>query len=98
MRRGGYPTPLSCDSGWDEKHEHTRSDNVAVAVAVSTVAVVVLQLVRRNAVAHIVFVPRYHIKPRKVRPRRCLLTGDTKLAVQPCSQRRLESCSCRRSA
>ena len=34
---------------WDEKHKHTRSDTVAVAVAVSTVAVVVRQLVRANA-------------------------------------------------
>ena len=62
-----------CDSGWDEKHWHTRSDNEAVAVAVSTVAVVVRQLVRGNALAHIVFVPRYHKKAPQGRPRRCVL-------------------------
>ena len=34
------------DSGWDEKHKHTRSDSVAAAVAVSTVVVVLRQLIR----------------------------------------------------
>ena len=43
---------------WDNrKHKHARSDSVTVAVAVSTVAVVVRQLVRGNAVAHVVLVP-----------------------------------------
>ena len=82
---GRHPPPSSCDSGWDEKHKHTRSDNVAPALAVSTVVVVVRQLVRGNAIAHVVFVPRYHIKPRRGRPGRCVLTSDTKLAVQSSS-------------
>ena len=100
---GRYPPPSSCESGWDEKHKHTRSDNVAVAVAVSTVAVVVRQLVRGNAVADIVFVPRYHIKPRKVRFEKTCVDSDrdTKRAravpaVQPATLLdKKKSCSCR---
>ena len=52
----------------------------APAVAVSTVAVV-----RGNAIAHVVLVPRCHEKPRKGRLGRCVLTGDPKLAVQSSS-------------
>ena len=48
----------TCDRRWDKrKHKHARSDNVTVAVAVSTVAVVVRQLIRGNAIANVVFVP-----------------------------------------
>ena len=48
----------TCDRRWDKrKHKHARSDNVTVAVAVRTVAVVVRQLVRGNADAHVVLVP-----------------------------------------
>ena len=36
-------------------------------------AVVVRQLVRGNAIAHVVFVPRCNKKPRNRRPRRCVL-------------------------
>ena len=51
------------DRRWDKrKHKHTRSDNVTVLVAVSTVAVVARQLIRGNAIAHVVFVPWCDIK------------------------------------
>ena len=42
--------------GQKESHTHTKH-NVTVAVAVSTVAVVVRQLIRGNAIARVVFVP-----------------------------------------
>ena len=54
-----------CESGWEEKHKHTRSDNVAAAVAVSTVAMVVRQLIRETAISHVVLVPQYDKKHRK---------------------------------
>ena len=47
-------------------------------MAVSTVAVVVRQLIRGNAIAHVVFVPWCDRKPRKGRPRECVLTDVTK--------------------
>ena len=66
---------------WDKrKHKHARSDNVTVAVAVRPVAVVVRHLVRGNAVAHVVLVPWCDKKPRKGRPRGCVLTDVTRLA------------------
>ena len=66
---------------WDKrKHKHTRSDHVTGAVAVSTVAVVVRQLIRGYAVAHVVFVPWCDKKPRKGRPRECVLTDVTRRA------------------
>ena len=42
--------------GVKHKNKHARGDNVTVAVAVSTVAVVVRQLIRGIAIAHVVFV------------------------------------------
>ena len=54
--------------------------NVTVAVAVSAVAVVVRQLIRGNAIAHVVFVPWCDKKPRKERPERSVLTDVTRLA------------------
>ena len=51
---------------------------MTVAVAVSTVAVVVRQLIRGNAIAHVVFVPWCDRKPRKGRSRGCVLTDVTK--------------------
>ena len=54
--------------------------NVTVAVAVSTVAVVVRQLIRGNAIAHVVFVPWCDKKPRKERLERSALTDVTRLA------------------
>ena len=77
----------TCDRRWDKrKHKHARSDNVTVAVAVSTVAVVVRQLIRGNAIAHVVFVPWCDRKPRKGRPRGCVLTDVTK--VRPATAQR----------
>ena len=58
----------TCDRRWDNrKHKHARSDIVTVAVAVSTVAVIVRQLIRRNAIVHVVFVPWCDRMPRKGR-------------------------------
>ena len=73
--------PWTCDRRWDKrKHKHARGDNVTVAVAVSTVAEVVRQLIRGNAVAHVVFVPWCDRKPRKGRPRGRVLTDVTRIA------------------
>ena len=47
-------------------------------MAVSTVAVVVRQLIRGNVIAHVVFVPWCEKKLRKGRPRGCVLTDVTK--------------------
>ena len=94
----------TCDSGWDEMHKHTRSDNVAVAVAVSTVAVVVRQVVRVNAVAHVVSVPRYDKKSPKKSPAKeagkmCLEQDLKQLAVQQlpsiCTNQVLTNCDVR---
>ena len=65
--------------GQKEGQTHTKHI-VTVAVAVSTVAVVVRQLIRGNAIAHVVFVPWCDEKPRKERPGRCVLTDVTMLA------------------
>ena len=54
-----------------EGARHTRSDNVIAALAAGTVTVVVLQLIRGNAIA------------RAIRNRSCKMTV-TKLAVQRC--------------
>ena len=48
------------------------------AVAVSTVAVVLRQLIRGNAIAHVVFVPWCDNKPRKEMSGRCVLTDVKK--------------------
>ena len=53
---------------------------MTVAVAVSAVAVVVRQLIRGNAIAHVVFVPWCDKMPRKERPERSVLTDVTTLA------------------
>ena len=53
---------------------------MTVAVAVSTVAVVVRQLIRGNAIAHVVFVPWCDRKPRNGRPERSVLTDVARLA------------------
>ena len=60
---GWYPPSSSCDKDWDEHRKHTLSDNVAVAVAVSTVTVAVRPLIRWNVIAHVVLVP--HRKSQK---------------------------------
>ena len=65
--------------GQKEAQTHTKH-NVTVAVAVSTVAVVVQQLIRGNAIAHVVFVPWCDKKPRKERPERSVLTDVARLA------------------
>ena len=50
---------------------HTK-ENATVAVAVSTVAVVVRQLIRGNAIAHFVFVPWCDKNPRKEAGKKCI--------------------------
>ena len=55
---------------------------MTVAVAVSTVAVVVRQLIRGNAIAHVVFVPWFDNKHRKEWPGRSVLTDVTRLAYR----------------
>ena len=60
---GWYPPSSSCDKDWDEHRKHTLSDNVAVAVAVSTDTVAVRPLIRWNVIAHVVLVP--HRKSQK---------------------------------
>ena len=63
---------------------------MTVAVAVSTVAVVVRQLIRGNAVAHVVFVPWCDRKPRNGRPRGCVLTDVTKARPATAQRQSLE--------
>ena len=66
---------IKCDRRWDK-----RKHSATVAVAVSTVAVVVRQLIRGNAIAHVVFDPWCDRKPRKEWPGRSVLTDVTRLA------------------
>ena len=54
--------------------------NVTVAVAVSAVAVVVRQLIRGNAIAHVVFVPWCDRKHSNGRPERSVLTDVARRA------------------
>ena len=58
---------------------HTKH-NVTVAVAVSTVAVVVRQLIRGNAIAHVVFVPWCDKKPVKRGRKEVYLSDVARLA------------------
>ena len=69
------PPSSSCYDGWDEKHKHTRSDNVVVAVAVITVTVFLRQMIRGNAIVHVVLVLLGHKKTQKKRGHwwRCVL-------------------------
>ena len=63
---------------------------MTVAMAVSTVAVVVRQLIRGNAIANVVFVPWCDRKPRKGRPERCVLTDVTKARPATAQRQSLE--------
>ena len=65
--------------GQKEAQTHTKH-NVTVAVAVSTIVVIVRQSIRGNAIAHVVFVPWSGKKPRKERPQTSVLTDVTRLA------------------
>ena len=81
---GRTPPPSSCDSGWDKMHKRKRSDNVAAALAVNTVTVVVRPLIHWSAIVHVVLVP--HSVPQEATQREagktCLERVLTKLAVQ----------------
>ena len=63
---------------------------MTVAVALSSVAVVVRQLIRGNAIAHAVFVPWCDRKPRNGRPRGCVLTDVTKARPATAQRQTLE--------